>query len=311
MDLKEQRYVCTLAKYQNITKAAKELYITQPALSIYINNLEKQLNTPLFERVGKQFVLTYAGERYVAKASEMLRLEQEFSEELKDITGNYTGRIRIGIQTRRSAWFLPPVIAAYEKEFPKVDVILQEAEMAELLQKNKAMELDLLICHAQAVDSAMTAYPLLKEQVLVAVPPSHPINEKAVYAAGKPYREIDIHALDGQTLILQTPSQSLRKDVDRLLGENHVTPGKVRECRNIETAMQMVAEDLGIGFNREGYAYHMKYPKRINYYMIADCSVSSELFLTHRRSMPVSGYMQRMIDLLLQHGRAFYQYNLY
>ena len=127
MDLKEQRYVCTLAKYQNITKAAKELYITQPALSIYINNLEKQLNTPLFERVGKQFVLTYAGERYVAKASEMLRLEQEFSEELKDITGNYTGRIRIGIQTRRSAWFLPPVIAAYEKEFPKVDVILQEA----------------------------------------------------------------------------------------------------------------------------------------------------------------------------------------
>lgn len=311
MNLKEQQYVCTLAKYQNLTKAAKELYISQPALSIYISNLEKSLGIPLFERAGKQFVLTYAGERYVAKATEMLRLEQEFSEELKDITGNYSGRIRIGVQTRRSAWFLPPVIAAYEQEFPKVEVILQEAEMADLLRKNKEMELDLLLCHAQAVDSSMTFYPLLKEQLLVAVPPSHPLNEKAVYVAGKPYREIDIHALNGQNLILQTPSQSLRKDVDCILTDNHITPGKIRESRNIETAMQMVAEGLGIGFNRESYAYHMKYYKGVNYYIISDCGVSSDLFLTHRRSMPIAGYMQRMIDLLLERGRTFYQYNLY
>ncbi len=91
MNMKEQQYVCVLAECGSITRAAKELYISQPALSIYINNLEKSLNVKLFERVGKRFILTYAGERYVEKARAMLRLEEEFEEELKDITGNYTG----------------------------------------------------------------------------------------------------------------------------------------------------------------------------------------------------------------------------
>ena len=72
--------------------------ISQPALSIYINNLEKSLGVRLFERVGKQFILTYAGEQYVEKAKLILQLSHELDEKLKDITGNYSGRIRIGVQ---------------------------------------------------------------------------------------------------------------------------------------------------------------------------------------------------------------------
>lgn len=311
MNLKEQQYVCTLAKYGNITKAAASLYISQPALSIYINNLEKNLGTPLFERAGKQFILTYAGERYVEKAWAMLHLEQEFDEELKEITGNYSGRIRIGVQIRRAPWLLPPVIAAYEREFPKVEVILEEGTMDLLEYKNQHFELDLLLCNAHEADPSMVSYPLLREELLIAVPRYHPINEKAVYVPGSPHRYLDLENLQGETLILQQPVQSIRKDADRLLAEKGVTPGKIREIRSIETAMQMVAEGLGIGFNREGYAYHMKYSKGVNYYGISGCKTSMDLLLTHRRSMPIAGYMQRMIDMLLERGRNFYHYNLY
>ena len=111
MNLKEQEYVCALAENGTITAAAKELFISQPALSIYINNLEKSLGVRLFERVGKQFILTYAGEQYVEKAKLILQLSHELDEKLKDITGNYSGRIRIGVQLRRATGFLPPVIA--------------------------------------------------------------------------------------------------------------------------------------------------------------------------------------------------------
>ena len=101
MDIKVLKYFVQVAKDQSYTRAAEHLFLSQPALSIYINNLEKSLNVKLFERVGKRFILTYAGERYVEKARAMLRLEEEFEEELKDITGNYTGRIRIGVQVPR------------------------------------------------------------------------------------------------------------------------------------------------------------------------------------------------------------------
>lgn len=72
-------------------------YISQPALSIYITNLEKNLGIPLFDRSGKKFTLTYAGEQYVEKAKKMLELEREFCEDIEKITRETAGRIRLGI----------------------------------------------------------------------------------------------------------------------------------------------------------------------------------------------------------------------
>ena len=92
MNLKEQTYVCVLAECGNITKAADRLYISQPALSIYINNLEKSLGTKLFERAGKRFVLTPAGELYVEKARKMLELKKEFDEAMAEIRDNKRGK---------------------------------------------------------------------------------------------------------------------------------------------------------------------------------------------------------------------------
>ena len=111
MDLREQKYVCTLAELGNLTRAAERLYISQPALSIYITNLEKNLGTPLFDRSGKKFTLTYAGEQYVKRAEKMLELEREFNEEIEKISRETAGRIRLGISQRRGCLFLPPVLA--------------------------------------------------------------------------------------------------------------------------------------------------------------------------------------------------------
>ena len=76
MNLKEQQYVCTLARCQSLSRAAEELFISPSALSVYISNLEKYLGVRLFERTGrgKAFVLTSIGEEYVVRAEKMLEL---------------------------------------------------------------------------------------------------------------------------------------------------------------------------------------------------------------------------------------------
>ena len=71
MDFKDLSYILAVAKYQNITRAAESLYITQPTLTKFIQNTEKHLNQKLFKKIGNRFVLTYAGERYAAKATEI------------------------------------------------------------------------------------------------------------------------------------------------------------------------------------------------------------------------------------------------
>ena len=110
MDLREQKYVCTLAELGNLTRAAERLYISQPALSIYITNLEKNLGIPLFDRSGKKFTLTYAGEQYVEKAKKMLELEREFCEDIEKASDRILAGIgddRCGRCWRGSGWEFP------------------------------------------------------------------------------------------------------------------------------------------------------------------------------------------------------------
>lgn len=303
MNLKEQEYVCALAENGTITAAAKALFISQPALSIYINNLEKSLGVRLFERVGKQFILTYAGEQYVEKAKTILRLSHELDEKLKDITGNYSGRIRIGVQMRRATGFLPPLIAAYEKEFPGVEVIIHEGNMRELKEDIQNFKADLLLCNRVDLPPYMESFVVFKERLLIAVPKDHPINEKAVQEEGKTLPSLDLFWLNGENLILAKLGQSIRRDADHFLNANGIRPGKIREIRCIETAMQMVGEGLGIGFNRESYVMYMKKQENIRYYFMRNIDSTTDFALAYRKEMPVTGYMQRMIDMLIQYGK--------
>lgn len=189
-----------------------------------------------------------------------------------------------------------------------MEVVVETGNMHYLKEKLQNCQLDLFLCNTSDVDiSSMTTYLIYKELLLVAVPADHPVNEKAVYIPGKRYRYLDLSHLQGQTLILQHADQSIRKDADRLLKEKKVIPGRIRELESIETAMQFVAEGLGIGFNREGYTIHMSYKKPVNYYAIATQENSVDLVLAHRKNLAMDTPTRRMIELLQEQGQKYYQ----
>ena len=135
MDLKEQKYVCTLAECKSLTRASERLYISQPALSLYINNVEKNLGAPLFERNGRKFELTWLGKQYVEKASQMLELERQFKAVMRQTEQEDAGQVRIGIAQRRGIWFLPAVLSVYEREWPQVDVVIREGNLAGMVNR--------------------------------------------------------------------------------------------------------------------------------------------------------------------------------
>ena len=210
MDLKEQRYVCTLAECGNLTRAADRLYISQPALSIYISNLEKHLGMPLFCRQGKRFILTKAGERYVHYARGILAISSRFDSEMSMLLSDEAGRLRMGISMLRGAWFLPRVLKDFHERWPKVELVLRQGNMTvlkELLQKH---ELDLVVVNEENLDRTMEARELFQEEFLVAVPQGHPLNSRAVFSQGQPYGVLQPEALSGQVFLATTPDQSTR-----------------------------------------------------------------------------------------------------
>lgn len=149
----------------------------------------------------------------------------------------------------------------------------------------------------------MNSFVVFKEHLLIAVPKDHPINEKAVWEEGKVLPSLDLFWLNGEKLILAKQNQSIRRDSERILNKNGVRPGKIREICSIETAMQMVGEGLGIGFNRESYVMYMKKQENVRYYCMRNIDSATDFVLAYRKEMPVTGYMQRMIDMLMAHGR--------
>ncbi len=305
MDLKEQKYVCTLAECRNLTRAAEKLYISQPALSIYITNLEKSLGTALFERTNKGFSLTYAGEKYVERARKMLELEREFHDDLASIMRERSGRVRLGLPSRRGPCFLPPVLARYDKKFPAIEVILREGNLADLNELLRNNELDLVIISEEDKTADMEVYELFEEELLLAVPPLHPINERAQYAAGERYRKIDPRCLDGQPLFCRVPWQSMRRVEEDILKRFKIRPGRIRIVRGSDLMLQLIAEGLGMGFIRESFARTLYYPKAVNYYSLDMEKHRHRVIVAHKKGLALPEYAKALIAMLQERGREF------
>ena len=235
----------------------------------------------------------------------MLELEREFCEDIEKITRETAGRIRLGISQRRGCFFLPPVIAEYEKTWPEIDLVIREGNLTDLGELLKNGELDMVVLNRSDVKGDMDTKLLFQEEFLVAVPACHEINEKAEYVPGSRYRKLKPEYLNGETLILHTAWQSSRGIEDAILKHYGVVPKKVRVIRSMETAVQMAAEGLGITFIREAYAANFHYRKPVNYYILDIERHRRDVVVAFKNGSELPAYMRGMVEILKKHGSEF------
>lgn len=305
MDLKEQKYVCTLAECGTLVQAAEKLFITQPALSLYITNLEKTLGLPLFERRGKKFKLTYTGRCYVEKARKMLALQREFNEEIEEIAREQRGLIRLGIAQRRGSWLLSPVLAEYDGLWPEIEIRLREGNLSVLYEMLRNAELDLVVLNDYDATDRMEKIVLFEEEFLVAVSPEHPINAKSFQKPGEYYRRVHPEDMNGECLLLCTKMQSTRKIEDQIIQSYKLCPAKIREFRSVETAVQMAAEGMGISFVREGFAVNLHYDKPLCYYIPDIPDHKKTVVAAYTKNSALPKYMRDFIYLLKEHAAHY------
>lgn len=283
MNLKEQLYVCTLARCRTISRAAEELYISPAALSIYISNLEKYLGVRLFERTGKSFVLTSMGEEYVLRAQRMLEMKAEFDGILERTLKKGCQTIRIGIQQRRAISVVPETMRRFMEEYPDVELIFRDGNMEGVNKMYRDGLADFILSVLPEEFPDAVYEEVAREQVLVAVPDTHPANDRAYEVPGDFFKHLDMECLDGETFVLPTPSQSMRVTAARIFEQARIRPGRIIEMAHFDIIMSMVEQGMGIGFNRLGYIKDMAHFTKVNYYLVGRESYSSPLSLVYRR----------------------------
>ena len=190
MNLKEQQYVCTLARCQSLSRAAEELFISPSALSVYISNLEKYLGVRLFERTGrgKAFVLTSIGEEYVVRAEKMLELKAEFDGLVENELHKSYPAIRVGIQQRRAISIVPEALQRFMEKYPDVDVIFRDGNLGDLTRMYREGSVDFMVSIFRDELPDAVCQEIAKEPVLLALPDTHPADGGAGHGGHPPER---------------------------------------------------------------------------------------------------------------------------
>lgn len=298
MDLKEQEYVMAIAKHRSITKAADELFITQPTLSIFINRLEARMGIRLFDRIGKQFIPTYAGELYIKKARELLVIQNEFKAELSDLISGYTGRLRFGLHSRRSTHLLPGVLKEFHNSYPQIEVLLTEDSSKIMEEKLLAGDLDLILTNRFFDKEKLEVIPVYDDRLIMSIRPDHPACKKAKVLPGHPYPWLDLKHVAEERFILQAPAQSIRTFTEAALAYAGLTPIHTFVIENMETATQMAAEGYGVAFNYESYIRYFHYSKPVSCFEVGLPTFCFPISIAYRKGSYLPAYASDFIRLV-------------
>ncbi len=283
MNLKEQTYICTLARCGTITKAAEELFITAPALSMFLSNLEKNMGVRLFSRTGKTLQPTPIGREYIEHASQMLLLKEEFDRKLVKENEMQRRTVRVAVQERRAITAVPWLYSRLTGTLPHVNVLFQDGNYSELMKIFEQRQADYLFYSMEAAIPGTEHVVLQEEPILAAVPEGHPFVSMAKCSPDLEYPYLDCSVLNGQRMILPPRTQSLRLTVDRVLEEAGLRASHITEIRSFDTIIEMVAKGVGIGFNRLGYVKEMRRQEGVCYYFLGNPPACSPLVLLYSR----------------------------
>jgi LysR family transcriptional regulator, transcriptional activator of the cysJI operon len=168
----------TVAKRLNFTRAAAELYITQPAVSKHIQELEHQFKVKLFDRNGSRIKLTNAGEILLRHAEQLFAIYRNLEFEMNNLTLQHSGRLRIGASTTVAQYVLPPVLAAFHEKFPEVliSLVTNNTEQTEhSLNKN---EIDLGIIEGRSKNTSIKYTEFIKDKIVLVTTVKNPLAKK-------------------------------------------------------------------------------------------------------------------------------------
>ena len=247
MDVREFQYIVTIAEHKSITKAATKLYVTPSALSKFVQNKEQEMGVQLFKRIGKQFIPTYAGEKCVESAQQILAINAKMGNEMEQLASHGKGRIRLAFHSSWSDFFFMIIYPQFLKKYPGVDLKLYEVNNDQMLQIMDNGELDIAIVSATWKEhSRYRCESLRTQQIVVAVSDNHPLLEKAVKKPGYTYPYIEAAQLALYPIIMRHSYQQTWAMMNILFHEHGFEPQVVLETSSRENALRAVEYGVGL-----------------------------------------------------------------
>ena len=290
--LRQLKVFAAVARHLSFTRAAEELYLTQPAVSMQVKQMEGAIGLPLFEQIGKRIHLTEAGEvmhHYSRVVADNLSEAEQAMEELKGVDG---GRLQLSVATTVN-YFATRLLSGFCAAHPGVRVSLDVINRESLLRQLDENQTDIVLMGKPPEGLGVVAEPFMDNPLVVIASPEHPLCGRA---------KIPLAQLNEQTFLMREAGSGTRMAIERFFGENDITPSGSIEMTSNEAIKQSVQAGLGLGIV-SAHTVEMEIEVgRLVILKIESFPIMRRWYLVHRKEKRLSATAEAFKEFVLSFG---------
>ena len=279
----------------SFTLAAKELYLTQPAVSMQIKQLEEHVGLALLQQIGKKIHLTEAGKEMYHYARNAARELNEVGEIMEQFKGLKTGRLEVAVATTANA-FATRMLSKFNKLYEGSTVSLDVTNRERLLQQLDDNEKDIAIMGRPPEDADLITEPFADNPLVVVAAPDHPLVDK---------QPIPLYMLQDQTFVVREQGSGTRIAMQRFFEEHKLSITSSMEMNENEAIKQAVQAGMGLGIVSIHTLELELETNRLVILDVEDFPIMRHWYLVHRKEKRLSPITQTFKEFVLKEGRSF------
>jgi DNA-binding transcriptional LysR family regulator len=247
VQISQLRALLAVVRHESFSRAARELNLTQPAVSMQVRQLERTVGSPLLERVGKRAFPTPAGDLLLAHAGRALAELETGVAAVQNLRGVVAGRVRLGTSASISTYLLPPALRRFRARYPHTELIVATGNAPEIARAVVANDLDLAVLSLPVRERELAVTPFLRDDLVVIAAPAGrgPVAGAGPRRGAQAAGSLRAAELSGVPLILTEQGSTVRRVIDAWLRRAGVPATVAMELDNTEAIKRLV--DVGLG----------------------------------------------------------------
>ena len=294
INLKYAPAIMTIVREGSITAASKKLYVSQPALSQTIKQVESELGAPIFRRDVHHIELTHAGQLYVDAVQEMLTIDRNLHARIEDSKDEVFGEFTLGISNQRGLQLLPQVLPEFMRLYPHVKIKLQEEGSGRLESMTMEGICDISFVTTNSKNNRMR-YVLIENEQLVLI-------AAKTTALAKRFPDgatLDITQAESENFVSMMEGHSVRTMQNSLFAKYGMRPHILLETNNMEAAKSIAARSNAVFLVPSVYVPDSMVDRyRVNIYHISNAEYERHFYLCYRRGVYLTNYQKDLVRIV-------------
>jgi DNA-binding transcriptional LysR family regulator len=266
MDFRQLEAFVNVARYRNFSRAGKALFLSQPTISLHVSNLEKELNTALFDRTSKEVNLTPAGAEFLNYALDMINMKNRAIHNIISSQKKISGSITISTSTTPSLVLLPAAIEKFQSLHPEVKFIVEEKSSQAILEDVCSLTSDLGLIGMQVENERFISQHLFDDELVFICAEQFPLDGV-----------VDIEDIANYKFISRSDQSATRIELERVMSECGYDISlleNIVESDNMNLTIQLVSGGVGISY------------------------MSKTIFECYKKTIPVKSFQIRGLNIV-------------